>query len=146
MSTPELEIALDAFRRIQERFPQLTMKLDREHPHVDVVLDIPQQRGLDFQVSLNLQNRDELHLAAGAFWCEWFPCTSPAKVDEYLNAAIGLIEGRYRILEHLRGSRVVKAELQRPLGSDWETVGRWLTVSLPWPRKKTRVLRNTAAT
>jgi hypothetical protein len=46
MSTPELEIALDTFRRIQERFPQLTMKLDREHPHVDVALDIPQQPGL----------------------------------------------------------------------------------------------------
>ena len=141
MSTPELEIALDTFRRIQERFPRLTMKLDREDPHVDVALDIPRQRGL---VSLNLQNRDELHIAAGAFWCEWFPCTSPAKVDEYFNAVTGLIEGKYRILEHLRGSRVVKAELQKPTGSGWETVGRWLTISLPWPRKRTRVLQNAA--
>ena len=146
MSTPEFEIALDTFRRIQERFPQLTMKLDREHPHVEVALDIPQQPGLDFHVNLNLQNRDELHIVAGAFWCEWFPCTSPAKVDEYFNAVIGLVEGRYRILEHRRGSRVVRAELQRPIGTGWETVSRWLTLSLPWPRKETRVLQNAPAT
>lgn len=143
MATPEVDIALSTFRRIQERFPYLTMKLDRDHPHVDVALNIPRQPRLEFDVSLNLQNRDELHLIAGAFWCEWFPCTSPQKVEEYFGAVVGLIEGQYRILEHRRGSRVVKAELQKPAGSGWETVGGWLTLSLPWPRRKTRVLQNT---
>lgn len=146
MATPEREIAMDVFGRIQQRFPHLTMKLDSNHPHVDVAFDIPQQSGLGFRLSLNLQNRDELHIVAGPFWCEWFPCTSPAKVDEYFNAVVGLIEGKYRILEHRRGSRCVKAELQKPMASGWETVARWLIFSLPWPRKEIRVLQNTAAT
>jgi hypothetical protein len=141
-----MDIALDVFRRIQERFPHLTMKLDEKHPHVDAVLEIAHQPGLAFGVSLNLQNRDELHIVAGPIWCEWFPCTSRAKVDQYFDAVVGLIEGKYRILEHRRGTRVVKAELQKPVGSGWETVGRWLTLSLPWPKREIRVLQNSAAT
>jgi hypothetical protein len=33
----------------------------------------PEQAGLSFAVSLNLQNVDELHLSAPGFWVEWFP-------------------------------------------------------------------------
>lgn len=145
MPAPEIEIALDVFRRIRQRFPHLAMTLDPHHPQVDVALDIPKQAGLDFAVHLNLQNRDELHIVAGAFWCEWFPCTAHEKVDEYLDAVAGLIEGRYRILEHVRGTTVVKAELQKPVDSGWETVGCWLRPSFPWPRRRTRVLQNAPA-
>jgi hypothetical protein len=110
---------------------------------VDVALDIPAQSGLLFNVSLNLQNLDELHLSAGALWVSWFPCTRPDRASEYVDSVIGLLSGRYRILEFHRGARAVKARLQRPLGGKWETIAtRYAIFALPWPRMTQRVLRN----
>jgi hypothetical protein len=106
---------------------------------------IPAQPGLRFDVELNLQNRDELHVSAGALWVEWFPCTHPAEAEAYFDAVAGLLSGRLRILEHRRGTRAVKAELQRPSGSDWETIATWATLSLPWPRKTFVVVQNVPA-
>jgi len=57
-------------------------------------MDIPAQPGLSFEVHLNLQNRDELHLVASAFWCEWFPCSNPKKVERYIEAVSGLLVPR----------------------------------------------------
>jgi hypothetical protein len=56
------QIDLDIFLRIQERFPDLEMTLDREpnHDWLKLTLDIPSQKGLPVDVHLDLQNRDEL--------------------------------------------------------------------------------------
>lgn len=144
MSTKQYEIALSTFERIRAAFPTLTMKLDLRPEHVDLVLDIPAQPGLSFDVDRNLQNLDELHLVAKPLWVEWFPCTDPKKVEEYFEAVSGLLSGRFRILGHWRGKRTVRAELQRPDGSGWKTVANWLTLSalIPWPRKSFKVVQN----
>src|SRR5512147_425907 len=94
------QIAIDTFNRIQATFSQLTMTLELHHPHVDINMDIKKQTGLDFDVNLNLQNIDELHLSAGSFWVEWYPCDEPHKVEEYFSAVKGLLSGEYRIREH----------------------------------------------
>ena len=136
-------IALDVFSRIQQAFPHLKMNLELNPEHVDLALDIPEQEGLGFSIGLNLQ-WDELHLQAGAFWLEWFPCQYPEKSQAYFNAVCGLISGRFRILEHCRGNRVVKAWLQEPDGAGWKTIGRWSSMHLPLPwLNTTRELRNT---
>jgi len=120
------------------------MQLDRDHPHVDLNMDIPRQTGLNFDVNLNLQNIDELHLSAGHFWLEWFPCTDGGIVSAFREAVCGVLSGEFRILEHYRGKRAIKAELQRPSGQGWQTIGTWSTWSLPIPwRVTTRELRNT---
>ena len=104
---------------------------------VDIKMDIPEQKGLKFKICLYLDNRDELHINAGDhFWLEWFPCTKPERVEQFTDAVIGLISGRYRILEHYRGKRAVKAELQAPNGDDWKTIGTWSTIDIPIPWKK----------
>jgi len=137
-----MEIALRVFRHIEAEFPALSMSLVTDHPQVDVMLDIPAQPGLAFDVSLNLQNRDELHIVAPGFWCEWFPCTDPQKEEIYREAVAGLLAGSYRIVETLVGDRVVRAELQRPIGTDWKAIGISLTFSFPWQRKSTRIVQN----
>ena len=144
MSTKQYEIALSTFERIRAAFPALTMKLDLHPEHVDLVMDIPAQPGLSFPVDLNLQNLDELHLVASALWVEWFPCTNLKKVEAYFEAVSGLLSGQFRILEHWRGKRVVRAELQRPDGSVWKTTANFLDISvlIPWPRKTFKVVQN----
>lgn len=114
MQTKQFEIALCTFEKIQAAFPALSMKLDLHPAQVDLAMEIPAQSGLPFDVHLNLQNLDELHLSASALWYEWFPCTNPRKVERYLEAVSGLLSGEFRILEHWRGKRPVKAQLQLP--------------------------------
>ncbi len=144
MQTKQFEIALSTFEKIQAAFPALSMKLDLHPAHVDLAMEIPAQSGLSFNVDLNLQNLDELHLSASALWYEWFPCTNPKKVERYLEAVSGLLSGEFRILEHWRGKRPVKAQLQRPSRGGWENVATWLDVSavVPWPRKSHKVVQN----
>lgn len=132
------------FEDVRARFPMLAMTLEREDPNVDLKMDVRQQPGLAFDVNLNLQG-DELHLSAGAFWLEWFPCTDADVVAKYLESVTGLLSGTHRIVEHLIGGHVVKAQLQRPANRGWQTIGTRsnLGTMLPWPRR-IRVLRNDA--
>src|SRR5215469_3618380 len=143
MPTPQFDIALSTFEKIRAAFPALTMNLDLHPPNVDLEMDIPAQAELLFSVNLNLQG-DELHLAASSFWVEWFPCTKSDKVDRYFEAVFGLLSGKFRILEHWRGSRPVKAQLQRPIHNGWESVATWGDISaiVPWPKKTYRIVQN----
>jgi len=121
---------------IRRSFPHLEMRLESTHPHVDLNLDIPQQGSLKFDVNINLQG-DELHLTAGHFWLEWFPCSDPNIIRAFREAVHGLLSGEFRILESYRGKQAVKAELQRPSKNGWKTVGTWSTLSLPFPWRVT---------
>ena len=144
LQTKQFEITLSTFEKLRAAFPVLSINLDLRPTHVDLAMDIPAQPGLSFNVYLDLQNLDVLHLEASAFWCEWFPCTNPKKVDKYLEAVSGLLSGEFRILEHWRGRRPVRAQLQRPSRGGWENVASWTDVSaiMPWPRKTLKVLHN----
>jgi hypothetical protein len=97
---------------------------------------------LKFDINLNLQG-DELHLSAGHFWVEWFPCDDLQKANRYIDAVSGLISGKYRILESYRLGRAVKAELQQPAGAGWATIATWanLWCLIPW-RTSNKVLQN----
>lgn len=125
-----IETARETFARIQERVPGLSVeRIDSEN--IDLGLAFPVQAGLEQPVLLNLQG-DELHFSAGHFWMEWFPCTDPAKVEAYVSAVVGYLSGEYRIVEHYRGKRCVKAELQMP-GPAWKTVATWRRLHVPFP-------------
>ncbi len=147
MATP-IELAEFAFSEIQESFPDLKSSLDREPDAdgwLDLVLEIPEQAGLAFEVSLNLQNVDELHINAPGLWVEWFPCTNPKVLTRYLDAVTGLLDGSYRILQHWRKGRLVKSYLQRPTRSSWETVASYYPgISLPFIRLEKRIIQNSA--
>lgn len=136
------KIARQAFADIAVRFPQLQMIEDEGVP-VELSITIPQQLGLKQKVWLALQNSDELHFSVGNFWLEWFPCTDPAKVQSYVDSVSGYLSGSYRVLEHYRGSRCVKAELQQPNNGGWLTIGTWSLLWFPFPWNKTfKEIRN----
>ena len=144
MNSREFEIASATFEKIRAAFPALTMNLDSHPAHVELAMDIPVQPGLSFKVWLDFQNGDELTLSASRFWYEWFPCTNQKTVDEYLEAVSGLLSGRLRILEHWRGGRIVKAQLQSPMDDKWKSIATSTNTSglIPWPPKRLRIIQN----
>ncbi len=120
----EFAIARQAISEIATRFPSLKM-IEEPEAAVELSILIPVQPGLNHKVWLALQNNDELHFSVGHFWLEWFPGTNPTRVAEYIGAVIGFLSGEYRVLEHWRGNRCVKAELQAPSNGSWQTIGTW---------------------
>ncbi len=109
------------------------MTINYEAENVDLVMDIPKQDGIDFEISLNLQNEDELHLSTDYIWCQFFSAKSENLVEEFYKSVIGLIKGEYRILQFVNDTKVYKTFLQKPNGIGWETVytghERW---RMPW--------------
>ncbi|MGA7560979.1 MAG: hypothetical protein WCF61_11965 [Terriglobales bacterium] len=141
-STDTEAIARSAFAEIAGRFPALKF-VENVDKHVEISITIPIQPGLSCDVGLGLQNHDELHLYIGHFWLEWFPCTKRDRVDRYLDAVTGFLSGEYRVLEHYRRGRCYKAQLQKPEGGGWRTIGTWFKGWIPWSLKKTtREIRN----
>jgi hypothetical protein len=78
MDRDTLAIAQKTFHKISTMYPALQMRVHNDDP-VELSMDIPQQLGLKYKINLNLQNTDELHISAGNFWLEWFPCTDSVK-------------------------------------------------------------------
>lgn len=137
---PELsyQSGLSALKEIQDRFPNLNMELSEDTPHLDINLDISQQPGLSFSVNLSLQNDDELHLCVGKLWMCWFPCTDKENVDDFILTVSGLIEGKHRILETIRGGKVIKGQLQLYRDGEWVSKSSGMVAfSLPSFRRKT---------
>jgi len=143
MEPPDTEvIARGVFTEITKRFPSLQMIENQDDP-VEISIIMPVQPGLSHKVWLCLQNRDELGFKVGCFYCEWFPCTRSDRVDKYLDAVMGFLSGRYRILEYYRGTRCYRAKLQKPERDNWRTIANWATIWIPLSFKKTvKELRN----
>lgn len=99
MKHDTLQIAREAFAAIGARFPWMKMTEDEE-VLVELSVTIPVQPGIKQEVWLCLQNHDELHFSVGHFRLEWFPCTDPKRVSDYVEAVRGFIAGESRILEH----------------------------------------------
>jgi len=136
------QVARNIFQRIQDSFPALRVNLILTPGNVDMSLEIPIQTGMAFPVNLNLQ-RDELHLNAGHFWAEWFPCTEDAVSENYFNSVRRLISGEYRIVETYRYGRAVGAVLEKPNGTGWIRLTSWKNFWIAFPGKSCyRVLQN----
>jgi hypothetical protein len=106
---------------LRAAFPRLEIKVQQDHPEVDLNVDIPRQAGLPFDINLNLQE-DELHLSVGGFWRSGHPCDRPDVLQWFQDAVAGLLSGSHRIVQHYRGRRVVSGELQRLDAGEWKTV------------------------
>ena len=126
----QIERFEQAVEGIHRQFPALHIEVIRDHPSVHAFAEMHVQPGLAFEVIVNLQNRDELHLNAGEhFWVEWFPCGEEQVFHRFMQAVIGVISGEYRVLETYVLGSAAKAELQRPNGhGGWQRVATWANV------------------
>lgn len=131
MSTTPLEVARGVFETLKEEFPHFSMEFDESPKYTEVELTIPVQDGLDFEIGLNLQNVDELHLNVDDFWGEWFPCTDSKITESFLQAVRGLLSGEYRIVVLSKSEKSYKRTLQSHVESSWKT--EYTQTSMHWP-------------
>lgn len=142
MNRDPLQVSQEVIARIARQFPNLEMEQCPDDP-VDMSVILPVQSGLKHRVWLGLQNDDELCFGVGALQGHWFPCTEQSKVDAYCETVVGFLSGSFRVLEHYRGSRCVKSQLQRLDGEAWKAVYTHGHLSWPFPWKKSyRILSN----
>ena len=135
----EIERFEQALASVRSAFPALQIELTSDHPYVDALAEIPAQPGLDFDVSFNLQNTDELHLnVARVFGAGWFPCGDAEVFDDFVSALLGVIRGEYRVVESYIGASASSAVLERAAEGRWKRVSRSSDMSgcLPLPRRK----------
>ncbi len=136
-------IAEKTFKRIRGQFTDLKMTIDYNYKNVDLSMDIPKQDGLDFDINLNLQNDDELHISTSFIWCQLFPADSQELVGAFTDAVQGLITGDYRILQFIKDGKVYKSFLQRPENNGWVTVYRHIhKLAFPWTRLEKNIIQN----
>jgi len=131
----ELKRFEQLIQAIRSANPSLQISVDFNHDHVHALADMPKQLGLDFDVSLNLQNRDELHICIGHFWCEWFPCSDQLVSDRFTAAVLGVLSGQYRVIEQGICKIVTRAVLQKLEQGCWTPVARsmsGLAGLVPW--------------
>lgn len=137
------KIAEDSFKNIQDFFPNLSMTWDYNDKNVHLSMDILKQNGLDFDINVNLQNNDELHISTSYIWCQLFSAESPDVVETFLNAVKGLISGEYRIQQFIKDNKVYKSLLQRPENDQWVTVYRHHhKISFPWTSLEENIIQN----
>lgn len=141
-----LIIAETCFKKIRESLLQLEMEIDYEPDHVELSMDIFEQPGLDFDINLNLQNNDELHISTKHIDCALFPADSENVAKEFSNWVIGLVNGNYRIVKYSKNGKLFKANLQRPEGKNWKTVyTEFNSLKMPWISAKQEIIINTKA-
>lgn len=131
MGTTPLEIAKSVFETLREEFPHLSMEFDDSPKYTELELTIPAQDGLSFEIVINLQNVDELHVNVDDFWGEWFPCTDSKITESFLRAVRGLLSGEYRIAVFSKKGKPYKRLLQSPVENSWKT--EYTHNSIHWP-------------
>lgn len=135
------------FRSFMESYPHLKMELREDDPNVGLVMYIPEQPGLKFEIHVYLDNGDELGIGAGEFYhCTWFPCDDVKKREEYISCVHGLLNGNCRILEYFRNkpNQCSHASLEALKDGQWVKISGWANL-LPWifkRGKKITELRN----
>lgn len=120
------------FDNIQDAFPGLAMKIGHNAKSGGVTLTIPVQPGLTIPVLLDLQHDDFL-MKVRLYQLEWIGVSYGKTKDAYVKAVCGMLSGRLRVLEHYRGGRAFKAELQEPDGEGWKTVEMLFSLHVPLP-------------
>ena len=144
MSTsPYAAAVLTLVNGLRAAFPGLEIRVEPDHPQVDLNIDVPRQAGLPFAINLSLQE-DELHLSVGGFWRSYHPCDRPDVLQWFRDTVSGLLTGSYRVLSHYRGRRCVAGDLQRLEAGEWKTITEGYR-SLWLGRRRTEVLCGSVA-
>jgi hypothetical protein len=140
-------IAEPLFRSVAAEFSQLASSWSAINAGpIDLELVFDQQPGLVLAVIAQLEG-EELRLQIGKYFSvEWFPCQRQSVQDEFLRAIRGFLGGSARLVEHSKGGRVTKAQLEIRRGDgEWKPAASWRTIALPsFARGEVRIYCNSA--
>ncbi|UPT63229.1 MAG: hypothetical protein M0D54_01275 [Hyphomonadaceae bacterium JAD_PAG50586_4] len=133
--TPEAEAL---FRAFAERH-SLTIRKVKE-PNVELLMELPRQPGLSFDLTLGLQNADELSIGFEGFWSYIFPFNQKHELVSSL--LDGIVSGACRLAVHRQFGLVVKRVLERRVGDNWEPIYQALGFGVPFIGTQVAYLSN----
>lgn len=130
------------FRAFAARNSLSIRKIDE--PNVELLMELPQQPGLTFDLSVGLQNGDELNVGFAGFWSYFFPFEQ--KCDLVSALLDEIVSGDCRLAVHRQFGFVVKRLLERRLGEAWQPVYSALGFAVPLIGAEVTYLSNHTAT
>jgi hypothetical protein len=98
---------------------ELTIEQINE-PNVELLMRLPAQRGLSFELTLGLQNTDELNVGFEGFWSYFFPFAQ--KHELVKDVLEGLMSGKCRLAVHRQFGVVVERTLEQRSNGSWTTL------------------------
>lgn len=129
------------FRAFAERHSLTIRKIDE--PNVELLMEIPRQPGLSFDLTVGLQNTDELNIGFEGFWSYLFPFDQKRELVSSL--LDGIVSGACRLAVHRQFGFVVKRVLERRVGDSWEPTYHALGFGVPFIGTKVAYLSNDKA-
>ncbi len=110
----------------------------------ELLMRVPKQPGLSFELTLGLQNNDELNIGFQEFWSFFFPYEKSWQIVS--DALDALATGDCRLAIHMQLGRVAKRVLERRNNERWRRIYNDCSGFLiPFLRTKTSYLYNEEA-
>lgn len=130
------------FRDLARRHSLAIEKVDE--PNVELLMRVPPQPGLSFELTLGLHNGDELNIGIGEFWSEFFPYQNKRQlVSDALDA---LVAGDCRLAIHTQLGGVVKRVLEQRVNGVWQPIyTAFARIQIPFLRTRTSYVLNEGA-
>ena len=107
-----------------------------EQNEVELLMTVPRQEGLLFELTLGLQNGDEINIGFSEFWSYIFPY--PSVKSHVATLLDGIVTGDTRLVTKSQFGRTVSRTLEYLEGDAWATGYRQLS-GLAVPFFKSRV-------
>ncbi len=106
------------FRDFARRHSFAIEKVDE--PQVELLMRVPPQPGLSFELMLGLQNSDELNIGFEEFWSYFFPYETKRQIVS--DALDALAAGDCRLAIHTQLGGVVKRVLEQRSNGQWQPI------------------------
>ena len=127
------------FREFAERHSFAIEKIGQ--PNVELLMRVPRQPGISFDLTLGLQNTDELNIGFDEFWSYFFPFKDKRQIVS--DALDALAVGNCRLAIHIQLGRVVKRVLEQNRSGKWEPIyTAFARIQIPLLGTKTSHLYN----
>ncbi|MFN7164163.1 MAG: hypothetical protein ACK4P2_05025 [Hyphomonas sp.] len=130
------------FRDFARRHSFAIEKLDGAP--VELLMRVPSQPGLSFELALGLQNGDEANIGFAEFWSYFFPYENKRQIVS--DALDGLATGDCRLAVHTQLGGVVKRVLEVRSNGTWQTIyTAFERIQIPLLKTKISYVRNEEA-
>lgn len=110
-------------------------------PDIELLMRVPQQPGLSFELTLGLQNKDELNIGFQEFWSFFFPYEKSRQIVS--DALDAIATGDCRLAVHTRWGGVVKRVLELHSNGRWRPIySEVCRIPIPFVRTTVSYVQN----
>lgn len=99
------------------------LQIEKEdQQNIELIMTVPRQDGLSFELTLGLQNLDEINIGFDGFWSYFFPFEE--KEQHVIEILDGIVDGTTRLVKRRQFGSVVVQDLELNCGDGWKRVYR----------------------